>query len=240
MRKILFGLTLFFCTVSLSAQKKLIEDPNAQLRKLSGSFHAVEVSSAIDLYLSQGEDEAIAVSAAKTEDIAKIITEVDNGVLKIRIQNTGRIFWGSKNAKFRAYVSFKNIDKISGSGATNVYIEGSLVGSNLEVHLSGASDLKGSLKLDNLAIDLSGASDIMVNGLVSKVNVSASGASSMKAFDLVTDNCTAHASGASDIKVTVNKELDVHASGASDVHYKGNAVIKELHTSGASSVAKKD
>lgn len=61
----------------------------------------------------------------------------------------------------------------------------------------------------------------------------------MKAYDFVTENCTAHASGASDVNITVNKELNVHASGASDIFYKGTAVIKELHSSGASSVSKK-
>ena len=48
----------------------------------------------------------------------------------------------------------------------------------------------------------------------------------------------ASASGASDIKITVNKELSAHASGASDVRYKGNGVIRDLKSSGSSSVSK--
>jgi hypothetical protein len=69
--------------------------------------------------------------------------------------------------------------------------------------------------------------------------VSSSGASDLKGFELVTDTCNAHASGASDIRITVNKELNVHASGASGIYYKGPAVIREMHSSGASSVSKK-
>ena len=61
----------------------------------------------------------------------------------------------------------------------------------------------------------------------------------IKGFDLAVDYCDAHASGASTINITVNKELSAHASGASDVHYKGNGLIREIKTSGASNVSKR-
>jgi hypothetical protein len=87
-------------------------------------------------------------------------------------------------------------------------------------------------------VDLSGASDMLVTGNATQISVEASGASDFKGYDLVSDICSAHASGASDIKITVNKELSAQASGASDVHYKGNGVIKDLKSSGSSSVSK--
>jgi len=240
MKKLFFLLTLATGFIAASAQGKLINDLNAESRKLSGSFHAVEVSSSFDLYLTQGNDEAIAVSASDKKDISHIVTEVDNGVLQIKIQNTDKIIWHWRDRKFKAYVSFKNIDKLSVSGASNVYVQGTISGSALAVHMSGASDLKGDLKLEQLSIDLSGASDALISGTANNVTIRASGASDVKAYDLVEENCTAHASGASDIKITVNKELNVHASGASDIHYKGTAVIKDMHSSGASSVSKRD
>jgi hypothetical protein len=240
MKKLCFFLVYASAFVTASAQTKLINDPNAEARKLSGSFHAIEVSNAIDLYLSQSDEEAVAVSASEKSDIYHVITEVDNGVLKIKFQNTGKIIWRLKDKKFKAYVSFKTIDKLSASGASNVYIEGTLNSSNLAVHMSGASDLKGNLKSDELKFELSGASDALISGSANNVTIDVSGASDVKAFDFVTENCTAHASGASDIKITVNKELNVHASGASDIHYKGTATIKDLHSSGASSVSKRD
>jgi hypothetical protein len=66
-----------------------------------------------------------------------------------------------------------------------------------------------------------------------------SGSSDLKAFDLSADYCDISASGASDVNITVNKELKVSASGASDVYYKGNGVIKEISSSGASDVKKR-
>jgi hypothetical protein len=68
--------------------------------------------------------------------------------------------------------------------------------------------------------------------------VEASGASDFKGFDLITEMCNVKASGASDIKITVNKELSAQASGASDVRYKGERIIRDLKTSRSSSVSK--
>ena len=105
--------------------------------------------------------------------------------------------------------------------------------------LSGSSDFKGEVNATNLKLSGSGSSDFFINGITSIVRVDVSGASDVKGFDLVTDYCDASASGASDISITVNKELKVKASGASDVSYKGNATVKESSTSGASDVKKK-
>ncbi|HLK30185.1 MAG TPA: head GIN domain-containing protein [Puia sp.] len=238
MKKIFLLLSSTFIFIAANAQQKLIDDPNAQSRKLNASFHAIAVSNAIDLYLTQGNDEAVAVSAADREDIPRIITEVDNGVLIIRFENK-TWGWFKGNRKLKAYVSFKNIDRLHASGASDVHIQGTISSDKLEVHLSGASDMKGDLKIGDLSMDQSGASDATITGSATNISISVSGASDVKAYDFVTENCTARASGASDIHITVNKELNAHASGASDINYKGTAVIKELHSSGASSVSKK-
>jgi hypothetical protein len=219
------------------SQNTVINDPHAEMRNEKG-FHGVEVSSSIDLFLSQSDAEAVAVSASDTIYRARIQTKVENGILKIWYENQ-KWNWNSGNRKLKAYVSFKTLDKISASGASNIYVDGVISGSNLDLHLSGASDFKGAVKLTQLSIDQSGASDVSINGTVNDLTVEASGASDIKGFDLMTDNCKVKASGASDVKISVNKELNAHVSGASSVYYKGNAVIRELHSSGSSNVSKK-
>ena len=60
--------------------------------------------------------------------------------------------------------------------------------------------------------------------------------SSFKGFELQTETCYAKASGASDIQVTVNKELSADANGASDIRYKGDGLIRDIKSSGSGSV----
>ena len=163
---------------------------------------------------------------------------VENGVLKIYYEEAGKK-WSSGNKKLKAYVSFSTLRKLEASGASDVYVDGAIKGDGLSIHLSGASDFKGAVEVNQLDLDQSGASDATISGKVMNLEVKASGASDLKGFDLSTRVCNAKAYGASDVKITVEKELQVEASGASSIQYKGNAVITSTKTNGASSVNKK-
>lgn len=224
---------LFFCMIVTAQQ---VNDPNAEVREAKG-YHGINVSNAFDVYLTQSNEEAVAVSASEVKHRDKITVEVKDGILYIGY-NEGKMSWGGGNKKLKAYISFKQIDKLHISGACDVYVTGTIKAESLDIHQSGASDLKGKLDVGKLTVDLSGASDMQVTGTATQISVEASGASDFKGYDLVSDICDAHASGASDIKITVNKELSAHASGASDVRYKGNGVIRDIKSSGSSSVSK--
>jgi hypothetical protein len=234
MKKVQFILLGLLLGTMVTAQQ--VNDPNAVVREAK-DFHGINVSSAFDVYLSQGGEEAVAVSATEEKYRDRIRVEVKAGILYIGYDSKG-LSWSSGNKKLKAYISFKQIDLLKVSGACDVMITGTLKADNLNIDQSGASDLKGKLDVNKLTVDLSGASDLTVNGSAKQLSVEASGASGFKGFDLITETCDAKASGASDIKVTVNKELSANASGASDVRYKGDAVIRELRSSGSSSVSK--
>ena len=222
--------------------QKTINDPNAEVREAK-AYHGIKVSNAFDVYLTQSTDEGVAVSASETKYREKIKVEVKDGILNVWYDNEGR--WSTGNKKLKAYISFKQIDQLNINGACDVYVSGTLKSKELTIKLTGASDLKGTsgggkLQIDGeLNIDLSGASDMNLTGTAEKLSIEASGASSFKGFDFITNYCDAHATGASDITITVNKELSAHATGASDVHYKGDGVIRDIKTSGASSVSKR-
>jgi hypothetical protein len=234
MKKLLsvFGLLLMVSFVT--AQQ--INDPNVEVRQVSG-FSSIKISNAIDLYLSQG-DEAVAISADKESYRRQIKTVVENGVLRIWYENTGDGF-KMGNRKLKAYVSLKNLVKLQASGASDVTIAGKITGNDVEIEMNGASDIKGSVDFKSLKLKLSGASDANLTGRVVNLTVDANGASDLKGYELETDECIADASGASDIKITVNKELSARASGASGVYYKGTGVIRDVKSSGASSISKK-
>ncbi len=229
-------LLLLLLPVAMMAQKQVIKDEHAQPRTI-GSFHAIRVSNAIDLFLSQSDEEALAVSAIRPEFRDRIKTVVEEGVLKISYDDEGK--WWKGNKKLRVYVSFKTLDRLMATGASDVVVDGTLKANNLTISMGGASDFKGTIEANSLDVTLSGASDAVVLGKVSSLKVDANGASDFKGYDLQADNCSVEASGASDIKVTVNKELNARASGASGVHYKGEGVIRDLKTSGASNVSRR-
>jgi Putative auto-transporter adhesin, head GIN domain len=231
------SLLLLFVTVIMSivGVAQQINDANAEIREAK-NYRGISVSNAFDVYLSQGNEEAVAVSAATVKDRASITVEVKNGILHIGLAKGWK--WNAGNKKMKAYISFKDIERLDVSGACNVYMSGTLKADILSISQSGASDLKIKLQVNKLSIDLSGASDMLVTGFALQLSIEASGASKCKAFDLVTEICNAKASGASDIRITVNKELSAEASGASDVKYKGEGVIRDIKSSGSSKVSR--
>ena len=218
------------------AQKTVIHDANAEQRPVKG-YHGIEVSNAINLYLSQGDEETVVVSAPDTKWRDRIRTEVVDGIMKISLDNPR---WSIGSTKLKAYVSFTVLDRLEASGASDIFVDGVITGDRLDITLSGASDFKGAVDVKQLKMDQSGASDAHITGVVSDMaTFRSSGASDVKGYDLVTQSCTVHASGASDIRVTVNKDLIIaDASGASSVYYKGDGTIRESHSSGASTVKK--
>lgn len=240
MKKIVLSMLLFVAAtpVLFAQETTVINDKNAEARKVSG-FHGIKISNAFDVIIKQGNEEAVVVSASEEKFRDRIKVNVVNGILQISYDNEKVWKWSNENRKLRAYISVKNIDKLDVSGATDIKIDGILKGSNLKVDLSGASSLKGAISYASVTVDQSGASNSKLSGTVTNLDVDVSGASDFTGFDLITENCRAEASGASDVKITVNKDLKVDASGASDVQYKGTASISDFRTTGASSLKKR-
>jgi hypothetical protein len=239
MKKIQVMLMVMLVSAVLFAQKT-INDPNAEPRNLSG-FHAIKISNSFTVYISQGNEDAVAISASKAEYKAKIITKVENGVLIIRFDDDKKFWkgWNGDKQRLTAYISIKKIDRLDVGGACDVYFEEGLAAEGLSIDLSGASDMKGKIDAKTLKVEISGASSATISGNAATLDVEASGASDFKGYELVTNYCDAKASGASSVNITVNKELNANASGASNVRFKGEGLIRDIKTSGASNVTRK-
>ena len=261
MKNLLFAI-LLLAGFALNAQEKtsIVYDENAQLRKVS-SFTAISVSSAIDLYLTQSNKNEVAVSASNDEIRDHIVTEVVGGTLIIRLGDKGTWFswkkWG--NYKTKAYVSIKDIDALTASGASNVHLVNTIESPKMRIKLSGASDFRGNIKAGvllyqltgasdykgevnatSIDIDGSGASNIELTGTVDDLAVEVSGASDAKLYNLMAKGAILHASGASHVNANVTEILRASSSGASDINYRGNPNVKESTTSGASNIRRRN
>jgi hypothetical protein len=233
MKKIVLFASLLIA-ISLQAQKT-VRDDNAVTRNAKG-FHAIEVSGGVDLFLSQGNEEAVAVSASTNEYRDKIRVEVIDGVLKIYYDNESGWGMGWGNRKLKAYVSIKDIDKLYASGGSDVLIENELSANRLIMHASGGSDVSGKVNVKELSLSASGGSDMNISGRADRVKIGASGGSDIHGYDLVSNTCSVQSSGGSDVHITANKEITANASGGSDVYYKGTASASNTSKSGGSSV----
>ncbi len=237
--KKLFLLLLAALPLALSAQDKVINDPNAQARTI-GAFHAIKVSTGIQLILKQGAADAVAVSASDKEARDRIKTEVINGVLKIYYDYKENWWNGfdKVNKHLIAYVSFKNIDKLSGSSGSHIQVDGSITAGGLGVDLSSGAHFNGDIRASGLSVDQSSGSHMTVSGQVQTLTVQTNSGAHFLGFDIAAGKCNAGASSGGKIEVTVNSELDAEANSGGHVDYKGAGVIRKLSTSSGGHVRK--
>jgi hypothetical protein len=237
MKKLLCSLITLLCLTAFAQDTKVINDANATTRSLSGSFTAISVSSGIDLYLSQGTEESLAVSASEQKHLDRLITEVVNGTLKIYYDNKG-VTWKSENRKLKAYVSFKTLQKLDVSAGSDVLVNGSINAADFNLDVSSGAGFKGAITAKTLTVDVSSGASISISGKSDKLKVDVSSGADFNGYDLVTDYCEASASSGAGVHVTINKELNAKASSGGDIHYKGTALIRDIKTSSGGSVKK--
>ncbi len=240
MKRIFLAMVLGFGLLNAQAQneKNIVIDANAEARSVSG-FTGIEVSGSIDLFLSQGTEEGVAISASTDEIKQRIKTEIKGTTLHIYFDGRGLNWKNWGNHRMKAYVTFKTLNKIEASGACNVKAIESIKQPELKIEMSGASDFTGNITVQKLRIDASGASNIKISGSAGETNIDASGACTIRAYDLKTDMCKTNASGGSNVRITVDKELNAQASGGSTVFFKGTGLIRDISSSGGASIKRK-
>ncbi len=219
--------------------QNLVYDANAEVRKVD-AFNGVSAGGGITVYISQGKEQAVAVSAEDEKNVSKIKTEVKDGVLKIYVDAAMWNNWSWGNKKIKAYVTVTELTKLELSGGSIGKIVDELSANKLDLECHGGSIVNGKLNASDLLLDLTGGSIATINGNFANASVEASGGSIVKDFDAVADVCKVDASGGSVISMTVNKELTADASGGSIINYKGNGIIKSVDTSGGSMIKKKE
>ena len=105
--------------------------------------------------------------------------------------------------------------------------------------LSGASIITGSLRATGTALDLTGASEIKLDGAGGDISMVGSGASTFNLQDYKVNNASIDLSGASDAKLYIDGSLNASLSGASDVEYSGNPTLGNMDLSGGSAIVKR-
>jgi len=197
-------------------------------------FSAVRVSSAIDLYVSQGDDYSVKV--VTDENLQPFVVVAREGkVLNIGPDRNMNL---SGSAGIKVYVSAPLYEMLGASGASHIVAQTALKGQGLKLDISGASTARAELDYTDIKITASGASSAEVTGQTATLDVECSGSSDFKGAGLTAVDARVDISGASGAYVFVDRSLDAEASGASEVVYDGGPKVNS-RSSGASSVRAK-
>lgn len=235
MKKLLL-LASLAASLSITAQDLVIEDANAERRSLNGSFHAIRVSDGIELFITQGNTESLAVSASEPKYLERLRTEVSDGVLKIYYDNKTMVWNSNERRKLKAYVSFTQLTQLKASSGAEVQAKTVLKLESLALDFSSGATFKGTLELTRLETSQGSGAEINVSGKANSLKAEASSGAIFKGYDLAAGECEARASSGGEVRVTVNKELAARASSGGSIRYRGDGVLRDINVSSGGSV----
>jgi hypothetical protein len=227
------AVSILFISASASGQwRKTVYGNNKVVtrERKTESFTGIKVSTGIDVYLKQGDDETLSVEA--DENLHEyILTEVRGGVLNVYTDANIR-----EAERKRVYVTMKKINSISTTSAGDVFGETPVKTDRLELSASSAGDIKLEVYAKELEIDISSSGDMTLRGEADFLSADLSSAGDLNAFELMVREADISVSSAGDADINVSEKITARASSAGDVNYKGDPKYVDVHSSSAGGV----
>lgn len=240
----LTGIMLLTLTYSGVKAQKGNGNVTVQERQVA-SFDAIKVGCAIQVFLSQGEQQSVKVETDENLQ-SRITTKVTNGTLNLNCENV------QNPTKMNVFVTAVKLNNLDVSGAAKVTSETPIKNSdvfglytsgaaktnlNIETGIfnnetSGAANNTISLLAKTANTEISGAGSMVLKGSAEKHNTEVSGAGNLKALELITDNTDAGISGAGNAKIMARKQLKADISGAGNITYFDKGEMKNISKQG--------
>jgi hypothetical protein len=217
---------LFVLSLQVQAQQK-------ETREV-GSFNKIHSGGSFNVILEKGNKESVRLEG-KNIDFNKVITEVKNNSLHIKLENGNY-----RNFDLTVYVIYTNLQEVHSSGSGNLTSKSDINASNLKISLSGSGNANlRSVQANDLEIALSGSGNLTLEGGSAKnVSIRQSGSGNVKSAGLTAENCTIKKSGSGNMDVNVSQSLEVESSGSGNIKYKGSPSINKMRFSGSGELVK--
>jgi hypothetical protein len=210
--RILFSIAVILLSLSAFGQQKETRDVPA--------FTAVSLGISGDLYFTQGSPGEVVVQADESS-LDKVITEVKDGVLKVkRAKGT----WNLKNVK--VWVTAPEIEGFYLAGSGNIIAEGNINSDELQMKVSGSGNIEvKDFQGEEVGIALSGSGNVMMAGSAEELGIAISGSGNVNTGKLSVSECSVKISGSGNCSVNVSGELDAKISGSGSVTYSGRPQV---------------
>jgi hypothetical protein len=214
----ILSLALVSCNFDINLNNGVKGNGNVitEERDITESFSTIKATEGLDVYLTQGNEESIAVEA--DENLNNIIlTEIENGILKIHTKEN----IGKSSAK-KIHVSFKDISSIISTSGSDVHSTNTISADELTIKTTSGSDMKLDVNTSFLICKSTSGSDLKLSGKTKNLNAEATSGSDIKAGNLEAQSCHVKANSGADVTVNTSVELTASASSGGDIKYYGN------------------
>ena len=181
------------------------------------NFNRVALATFEDLYIEQGEEEALRIEA-EDNIMSYIEIELDAQTLRIGTESNVTL---RPTKPVRFYLTVKELDAIVLSGSGDVEAPGLKV-ADFSVTVAGSGNVYAqNLTADHLTVQVAGSGNADVSGEVNRQEITISGSGDYEARDLESAEAKVQIGGSGMATIWVSDSLDVTIGGSGSVRYAG-------------------
>ncbi|MEL6922595.1 MAG: head GIN domain-containing protein [Bacteroidota bacterium] len=222
---------LTLCSLLLSIS--IITAQKTETRSVD-SFSKLEIGGVFAIELKQGNEESVVIEA-RADQMAYIITESRGDKLVVKMKDKENY---KKWDDVKVTVNFKSLDYLNNNGVGSLKSIGTLKFDNLELKNASVGKTKLTLQANKVDANISSVGNTELSGTVKTMRIKNSSVGNLRASDLKVDYLDIRNSAVGSAEVYAEKELSITNEGVGGLRYKGNAVVKEMNSSGLGRIRK--
>lgn len=179
-------------------------------------FRAINVASEIEAELILSKEESVQLDL-KGAETGQMITEVEDGVLKIRMK-TGSY----KEASLKVQIHFRDLNAIEATGRASVWSYEDLFTDNMVIELFNGGAVRLGLYCDTLSVNISQGSILTLKGEAAMANLKVNTNATFNGYEFKCEDVEVSATSTGKAKISVSNSLKAVASTGGFVGYAGN------------------
>lgn len=200
-------------------------------------FESISLSISAKVFVIQDNSTSVKIKA-DSDDLKEIITEVENGTLKIKRKKNRSWGWNNSFRNVEIYITSPEVRNLRISGSGNIIAKSSIKTNDANYAISGSGNIfVDELSAETLECHISGSGDMNLKGEVTdEFEIHISGSGDVDAAYLKAEDVTVRVSGSGDCKVYATKNLNARVAGSGDIYYRGKPVSVDSKSAGSGSI----
>ncbi len=219
MKKILLAAAILLGAAGVNAQ---VSDDNLVIREVTVSdFSAIDLSGAMNVYLSKGDKVAVRIEAdKKVED--KIVVETTGNTLYVKTKK-GHI---NNVRKMNVYITYVTLSDINNKLVGNLKSKDLISQKELRYKSSAVGNTSLELDVENLQVDISAVGNTELTGKAVNCDLDNSSVGNVRAGSLLVDNMKLKTSAVGNLEYNAKNTISLKSSGVGKVTNRGPKEIR--------------
>ena len=206
-----------------------------ETRSVSG-YNGIASGGSFTIYVKIDGTESLRLKG-DAEDLKKIETVVEHGVLQIRFPKENE--WKHDHiGHIDVYVTAKSLSSVALGGSGSIDVEGVVKGEKVKVSMGGSGNISTAVESGDLNVSIAGSGNITMKGKTNDAHISIAGSGNLKAPELKADVADIGIAGSGDVRMDIEKTISAHIAGSGNVTYTGNANITTIQSAGSGRVTR--